>query len=142
VGDGPIAGDLHAQAKKLGIADVITWLGWVKKGEVRAAYQSADVILNPSQYEGMPNVVLEAMACARAVIASDIPGNNTLVIHEQTGLLFSLSEPATLRKAMARLLTDPDLRNRLGQTARQRVQREYSWERVAQSYLELFQPGI
>jgi glycosyltransferase involved in cell wall biosynthesis len=141
VGDGPIAKDLHTYAKELGIAGLITWLGWIQRDEVLSAYQSADAILNPSQYEGLPNVVLEAMACSRPVIASDIPGNNTLVLHEQTGLLFQLDDPHSLRKAMARFLLDPALVEKLGSAARIRVQREYSWDRVAQRYLELFQSG-
>jgi glycosyltransferase involved in cell wall biosynthesis len=116
-------------------------LGWIQRDEVLSAYQSADAILNPSQYEGLPNVVLEAMACSRPVIASDIPGNNTLVLHEQTGLLFQLDDPHSLRKAMARFLLDPALVEKLGSAARIRVQREYSWDRVAQRYLELFQSG-
>ena len=79
VGDGPDRKHLEGLARKLGIASAIKWHGWMSPGTLRHVYQSADCLVNASQYEGMPNIVLEAMARGLPVIASRVPGNDELV---------------------------------------------------------------
>ena len=137
VGDGPENEALHAHAGALGCADRITWLGWLGKSEMRTAYQSCDIFVNPSLYEGMPNTVLEAMACGLAVVASNIGGNDQLVHDGRTGLLFDLSEPERLTDAISRLAEDVVLRRQLGRTARESVSANHSWRHVARTYLDL-----
>jgi len=137
VGDGPERADLEGIALQLGLGADIAWLGWQDKAQLRQLYQEADALVNPSYYEGMPNVVLEAMACGLPVIASDVPGNNTLVTHEKTGFLFNLCDPTALGDALARIRDEADAAHLMGQNGRNRVQAEYSWVHVAQSYLEL-----
>lgn len=137
VGDGPEKRHLRELAEQLGIAKSIKWHGWLPRSELRRAYQSADCLVNPSFYEGMPNVVLEAMACDLPVIASKIPGHDTLVVHGETGFLFDLQEPDGLLLAL-RQMEDVDLRRRMGASGRARATAEFSWRKVTEAYLELF----
>lgn len=138
VGDGPQRPELEALAARLGIAQRIAWRGWLDKDRALAAYRRADVFVNPSRYEGLPNTVLEAMACALPVIASNIGGNNDLVRAEQTGLLFELDRIPDLRAALERLRDDAALRRSMGLAGRERVIAEYSWDAVARRYVDLF----
>ena len=101
-------------------------------------YQSADCLVNPSFYEGMPNVVLEAMASGLPVIASKVPGNDALVVDGETGFLFDLQEPDGLLAALRRM-DDVDLRRRMGVNGRARAMAEFSWRSVAQAYMEIFE---
>jgi glycogen synthase len=137
VGDGPERESLHAHARRLGIEDRIRWLGWLDKPDLLAAYQRADVFVNPSHYEGMPNTVLEAMACALPVLASRIGGNTELVRHECTGLLFDLVAREQMTESLVRLAQDPRLRRSLGCSGREFVAREFSWQHVAGEYARL-----
>jgi glycosyltransferase involved in cell wall biosynthesis len=138
VGDGPEKQRLEKLARKLGIASAITWHGWLPPAALPHVYQSADCLVNPSLYEGMSNVVLEAMACRLPVIASRVPGNDELVREGETGFLFDLQEPDSLMNAFEQLMNDRDLCARLGANARNRVTKNFSWSKVAQAYLALF----
>ena len=112
VGDGPEKQRLEGLARKLAIASATTWHGWISPAALPQIYQSADCLVNPSLYEGMSNVVLEAMACGVPVIASRVPGNDELVLDGDTGFLFDLREPAALVSALAQL-RDAGLRRRM-----------------------------
>ncbi len=137
VGDGPQRPILARQVESLRLADIVRFHGWIDRSELRAHYQGADLVINPSTYEGMPNVVLEAMACGRPVLASRVQGNDTAVVDRVTGWLFPLGDAAGFGDAIRTLLSRPDLTLPLGVAARLRAEREYSWARSAQSYLEL-----
>ncbi|MEP7016114.1 MAG: glycosyltransferase family 4 protein [Verrucomicrobiota bacterium] len=135
-GDGPQRERLERAARELGIADAVIWHGWLPRELMPRLYHSVDCLVNPSLYEGMPNVVLEAMACALPVIASNVPGNAALVLDGENGLLFDLRDnPAGFITALNRL-RDVDLRRRMGESARERACK-FSWENVAAQYVDL-----
>jgi glycosyltransferase involved in cell wall biosynthesis len=136
VGDGPLKQNLRSLAEKLDIAAAVTWHGWLPREGLRNVYQSADCLVNPSLYEGMPNAVLEAMACCVPVIASDVPGNNELVIHGKTGFLFELDHAEKMTSALTQL-RDVDLRLCMGESARARALDFFSWKTVASKYADL-----
>jgi glycosyltransferase involved in cell wall biosynthesis len=97
----------------------------------------SDVVLNCSLSEGgMANSVLEALALGRAVLASDIPGNRSLVEDGVTGLLFGT--PEELAAKADRLLKDPDLRARLGQAGRERVSARFGRDRETDGYVAAY----
>jgi glycosyltransferase involved in cell wall biosynthesis len=138
VGDGPQRQDLQAHARTLGVANAVTWPGWLDKPALRDAYRSADVFLNPSLYEGMPNTVLEAMACGLPVIASRVMGNDELVDGSGAGVLFDLACPDRLAAAIEELAGSAERRAALGRLARRFVSRDYSWDASAARYAALF----
>jgi glycosyltransferase involved in cell wall biosynthesis len=138
VGDGPQKDKLITMANKSGIADKIQWYGWQDKERLRDLYRSADCFVNPSFYEGMPNTVLEAMACGLPVIASDVIGNQELVVNEKTGYLFPIREETILVERLRALVDDRMLAARLGQNGRKRAVDCFSWERTAQGYIDFF----
>jgi len=142
VGDGPLAADLRALAQKLDLGSAIVWHGWLARAALRDVYQSVDCFINPSLYEGMPNVVLEAMACALPVIASNIPGNDALVVPGQTGHLFELHQAGALSGAIKALMEDRSRSAQLGANGRDRVLAEFSWRRVAEDYVSLLQKTL
>lgn len=138
VGDGPLCPALKDYSRSLNISNRITWHGWCSKTALRSLYQNCDCAINPSRYEGLPNVLLEAMACGLPVIASDVVGNNDLVRHEDTGILFNLSCPEDFIDAMRKVLTDRSTAVKLGKSARREIEHTYSWRRTAADYLKIF----
>lgn len=142
VGDGPQKANLKTLAIENGLATAITWHGWLTRLELRDLYQSVDCLINPSLYEGMPNVVLEAMACGLPVLASNVPGNDALVVPDETGYLFDLHELDALRKAIKPLMENRSLCSRLGTNGRSRAEHDFSWRPVAQAYIELLKQRI
>ena len=136
-GDGPQRPELLAHARTLGIQDMITWHGWCGRDRLRELYQSCDCLVNPSLYEGMANVMLEAMACGMTVIASDVIGNRDLVEHGRTGWLFDLKKPEALQELLKHTLLNSDEARRIGEDAHVTVMNRYSWKNVALQYLEI-----
>lgn len=117
------------------------------QGEVARWMQAADIFVHPSHFEGVPNSVVEAMACGLAIVASDVGGTAEIVTHEATGLLVPPKAPAALSRALERLLNDAPLRERLGKNARAAILASRSWEENAKALLRAFhallspQPG-
>jgi glycosyltransferase involved in cell wall biosynthesis len=137
VGDGPEREGLQRLATELNIASAVRWHGWVPRSSLRDCYVAADCFVNPSTYEGMPNAVLEAMACGLPVVASNVPGNDAVVRHEETGHLFDLARPHDLSQTLDRLLHDRILARRWGAEGRRRALEEFSWSKTAMAYLDL-----
>jgi glycosyltransferase involved in cell wall biosynthesis len=138
VGDGPQHDELQNHAKKSGIEDCLVWHGWVDKNRLREIYRNADCLVNPSLCEGMPNVVLEAMACGLPVIASRVPGNDAVVRHGKTGRLFDLDEPEAFQTVLREMMADPGRAREMGETGRSWVVSDFSWRKIAQAYADLF----
>lgn len=139
IGDGPQRAELQQLAADLGLADIVRWHGWKERPKLLAIYQEADALVNPSLYEGMPNVVLEAMACGLPVLASRVAGNDAVVQDGVTGRLFALGDAPAFQAALLAWLANPITTKRLGVNAREITEREFSWIGTARSYLELFQ---
>ena len=113
------------------------YLGAVPHAVMPALLGAADIVLNCSESEGgMANSVIEALALGRAVLASDIPGNRSLIEDGVTGLLFD--SEAALGEGARRLADDPALRRRLGETGRRLVTARLSSSREIDGYLEVY----
>jgi glycosyltransferase involved in cell wall biosynthesis len=138
VGSGPLRDQLEGLARRLGIGDRVDFAGALGYEQVRQRYAMATLFCSPSFAEGLPVVLMEAMASGRAVIATAIAGVRELVHDEQTGLLVTPGRPDELAAAIARLLEDPDLRKRLSRAGRRRVASEFDVDRSAQLLRELF----
>jgi len=137
VGDGPYRGALEKEALALGISEHINFTGWQRNEELVRQYQEANIFVFPSRHEGMPNVILEAMACGLPVIATSIAGNEELVIHGETGLLVPTEDSINLLEVLSELLSDPVLCKQMGAAGRKRVEEHFTWSGVAQQYVEL-----
>jgi glycosyltransferase involved in cell wall biosynthesis len=137
VGDGPQAKELKTYAIKAGLEKSVTWYGWTRKDQLRELYATSSCFVNPSLYEGMPNTVLEAMASGLPVVASDVPGNNTLVQDGRSGYIFDLKKPDACFDALARIVRDPEGASTMGQQGRKRAVDNYSWDSIAERFISL-----
>jgi glycosyltransferase involved in cell wall biosynthesis len=122
VGDGPERNRLKALAQDLQLQDRVFFLG--PRSDVPSLLKIAELFVFPSRTEGLPNALLEAMAAAKPIVATDVPGCRDLIQHEQTGLLVPYGDTPALAAAISRLLADAGLSCRLGQQA-QRVAASY-----------------
>ena len=137
IGDGDQREPLAAEIRRLGLEQKITFAGWCDRAAIAERYQQADVFVFPSRDEGMPNVVLEAMASGLPIVATAIAGNEDLVREGENGCLVPTEDAAALAAALTRLIERPDLRRTMGRASRAIVEREYTWQRVAACYLDL-----
>lgn len=132
VGDGPERPRLARAVEQLGLAGRVALAGGCTHADLAAEYASADVVIVPSiedsagDRDGLPNVVLEAMASARPVVASRIAAIPTAVVHQSTGWLVEPGDPHALARAISGLAADPILRNRLGRLGRERVEQHFA----------------
>jgi len=124
IGAGELEAELRASATAIDAHQRIRFVG--QQHHMPAALAVLDVVALPSLYEGMPFALLEAMAMARAVLATAVDGTVELVAHEHSGLLVVPGDHTALVAGLLRLLADQALRERLGQAARVRVLAHYS----------------
>ena len=139
VGDGPEHAPLLQQAARLGLSGRIRVLGWLDREALPAHFHAADAFVFPSRDEGMPNAVLEAMACGLPVIATDVRGMAEVVVDGESGWLVPLADRAALRAAIEQCRADPEGRRRRGAGGRQRAEARFGWRATALGYLEIFQ---
>src|SRR5690606_6027569 len=135
-GSGPLRGALQARVGELGLACDVRFLG--ERRDARELMQAADFLVLPSRDEGLSNVLLEAMAAGRAVLATRVGGNAELVEDGITGLLFDCGDAAALTAALERIVADPAWRAGLGDAARARVLDRYSPAVLARETLAVY----
>lgn len=136
VGDGPLFQDLKAQVETLGLQDDV-WLPGDRK-DIPELLQAMDIFVLPSLGEGISNTVLEAMATGLPVIATAVGGNPELVIEGATGYLFPVGDEQALTAHLEHLLADSATRQRMGQTARDTVSQQFSWDSTVAGYLAVY----
>jgi D-inositol-3-phosphate glycosyltransferase len=129
---------LRRIARQAGVADRVHLRGAVARADVPALLRSADVAVCTPWYEPFGIVPLEAMACGIPVVASAVGGMLDTVVNGVTGLHVPPCDPEALAMALRRLLDDPDLRRRMGESGRMRAVSDYGWETVAARTLEVY----
>lgn len=132
-------GDLERvkrESARFGVSDRITFLG--RREDALAFLAAADVVVNPSDFEGLPIVILEALALAKPVVATDVGGVSSIVQHERTGLLVGPDDPSGLAKEIARALTD-DLARDWGKNGALLVAHEHSVSSMARRYEKIYE---
>jgi glycosyltransferase involved in cell wall biosynthesis len=127
---------LEGLAGELGIRERVHFLGW--RQEVVEVLQAADVVVLPSLAEGMPLAVLEAMACARPVVATAVNGTPEAVVDNVTGFLIPPNDVDALAASIIRLLDAPELAANMGTAGRQRVERHFSLDQSLASVQALY----
>ena len=136
VGEGEQRGELQQLCQNMGIADYVHFVGF--RQDRLEFLRGFDVFVLPSRLEGIPRCLMEAMAANVPIIASNIPGCNNLVAHEKTGLLHKLDDHHDLTRHIQQLMVSKILRKSLSEEAFIQVSENYSAERMAKEYSELF----
>ena len=140
VGDGDLRAGYAQQAQSLGLGERVRFLGSLDDAALPQAYRAADVVAFPSvsRAEAFGLVALEAAACGKPVVASNLPGVRTVVRDGETGVLVPPAQPAALANALADLLQQGERRRQLGRAARARVERELSWDHAIDRLLSSY----
>jgi glycosyltransferase involved in cell wall biosynthesis len=122
-GSGPDEADLRRQAEEEGIADRVIFAGEVK--DVTSVLWASDLLCLPSRREGVPRVVMEAMACRLPVVATDVVGTREVVLDGETGVLVPFGDSPAMAAAIAALLDDPARRSALAERAYELLVRDW-----------------
>jgi glycosyltransferase involved in cell wall biosynthesis len=137
VGSGPEGERVHALARELSLRNV-DFVGAVKPTEMGRYYDEADVYLNASDIDNMPNSIIESFACGLPVVTTRAGGIPYIVEHERNGLLVDCGDHEALANSALRLLDDPALAHRLIDEGLSDVQRHYTWEAVGEGWAALY----
>ena len=128
VGDGPLGPFLRREADRLAVTDRVEFLG--HSDDIPGLLAQSSFLVHTSDSEGCPNVVMEAMACGRAVVATDVGDVSTLVDHGRTGFLAPRGDEAMLAQHVSALIQDPELCRRMGMAARVVAERDFGLARL------------
>lgn len=145
VGDGPLLGELREQVERAGLTERVLFLGRRTRDEIAQLLRESDVLVAPSiptssgRREGIPVVLMEAMASGLAVVGSDISGIPELIDHEVNGLLCPPRDAVALADQLRLLAADRESLRRMGEAARAKVLREYHQPTNAARLIRLFQ---
>lgn len=140
-GSGTHEEELKAQAESLGLMEYGTFVGWIGDDVLHSVYKIADLTVVPSIYEPFGLVALEAMASGCPCIVADTGGLREVVPTEKVGLRFQSRDPESLARMAERVLTDPELRDRLVAEASDHVL-SFDWVDVARTTLELYEDAV
>jgi phosphatidylinositol alpha-1,6-mannosyltransferase len=145
VGDGQEREELQRLAERLGVAERVTFTGWVDPADVPAYLAAADVFVGPSKRspqgweEGQGLTFVEAMLCGVPVIATNSGGISDIVRHDVTGLIVPQADPTSIATAVDRLLRDEQLRTSLIAAAAAHVRAEYTRTIAAERFSALYE---
>ena len=134
VGDGSDRAAIEDQVSSLGLAGRVEMVGF--RVDPAPDLRAADVVVIPSRYDGMALVLLEAMACGAAIVATQVSGSSAL---DGAGEIVPIEDPRALAEAVDTLLADPDRRRFLGLAARERVVEQYPLQRSLETTIRLWQ---
>jgi glycosyltransferase involved in cell wall biosynthesis len=134
IGDGQLKQSMERRIRVENIPNV-HFLGF--RGDVPRLLQSADIFVLPSRREGLPRSIMEAMAAGKPVVATDVRGNRDLVGNGVTGILVKLGDVVGLAQAILQLIHDPELRLRMGEAGREKMQ-AYSLDHVIKEMSEIY----
>lgn len=136
-GTGPQECELKRLTEKLNVINNVTFLGFISEDQKYSLYKSTYISVFPSLYEPFGIVLLEAMACGKAIVASNVGGIPYIVDDEKTGLLFEPGNSQELAQKIILLLEDEDLREKLGKNGLRKA-RQFEWENIAIRTFDLY----
>jgi glycosyltransferase involved in cell wall biosynthesis len=137
VGDGPLRDRLEETARAHHLEDRVRFLG--HRDDVPALMTASDLVVLPSAFEGLPNVVLEAMRFRKPVVATAAPGTTELVVNGVTGLLVPVGNPPLLARALRDIIRNPMMAARFGEAGRARVESGFRAETMVARFAELYE---
>lgn len=139
VGDGPLRAAVESERQRCGLEGALHLAGW--RDDADAIIAAADIVALTSKGEGQGSVLLDAMQCGRAVIATSVGGIPEMVLDGATGLLVDVDDHEAFGAGLARLSRDAVLREKLGAAGRERV-RQFSLERTAERTLDAYRAAL
>ena len=140
VGGGEEEGNLKKSAIKKGVKNDVIFLG--QRSDVNQILKAFDIFVFPSLTEGLPLVVIEAMATGLPIVASHVGGIPELVVNGETGFLVSPTSKEEIKEAIIKLLNNPELRKEMGQIARKRFETHFSLPQMVQKYIEVYEEVV
>lgn len=138
VGEGPLRRELEAKRDQLGLQGVVVFTGWVNNA-AEMALPTFDIFFQPSLWEAMSMVILEAMACGKPVVATAVGENDFIIEDGVSGLLVQPKAVEEMAAALGRLIDDAALRVRLGQEARQKIERRFTVQHMVRDYETVYE---
>ena len=137
VGEGPDLSMLKRHASTLGIADLVTFAGYVPQQETPSFYRTGEVFALTSDFDNSPNVVLEAMACGLPVVSTDVGGVREF-LNDDGGELTPPRDAGAIAGALLRVLSSPDRAQSAGRHNRRSAVERFSWRASAQKLLDVY----
>lgn len=137
VGDGPLRGSLEKLAGQLDLNEKVRFLG--HRDDVPRLMAAADVVVLPSEYEGLPNVVLEAMIQGKPVVATAAPGTTEVVVDGVTGVLAPIGNFPLLARGLRDLIRDPRRARALGAAGRERALADFRADAMVARFADLYE---
>jgi len=136
VGEGSLRPQVEEQVQKAGLVEHVRFLGL--RRDIPELLSQADALLLPSDWEGVPLVVLEAMAAGKPVVATKVGGVPELVEHGVTGFLVPPGDPGALAEAILQVASSGELRRQMGEAGWERVRERFDIRQTARAYGELY----
>jgi glycosyltransferase involved in cell wall biosynthesis len=140
VGEGPLRAGLESQACSLGLAGRITFTG--RREDARSIIAAADLLVLSSLEEGMPNVIIEALAAGVPQVATAVGGTPETLEEGGTGFLVPPGDPVMLSARILKILGDGELRDRMARRSRALFQERFGVERMSRRHEELYQEAL
>lgn len=137
-GSGPELNSLKALTKELKVEHMVEFCGRLNRDEMNTLYQSADVLLNTSTVDNMPNALLEAQAYGVPIISSNVGGIPYIVKNGESAILINPQSPDELAQQMIRLIENPHLRAHLAKQGRENI-KAYTWDHVGPQWMTVYQ---
>jgi glycosyltransferase involved in cell wall biosynthesis len=138
VGEGVQRPALERLVAERGLTRRVHFSDWVPRDQIADCYRRADIFATATTWEGMPNTVLEAMACGLPIVGTQAPGLHELVQESVNGYLVPIKDAAGLADALALLIDNGYERRRMGRQSRLLVERQFAWEQIAAQYVEVY----
>lgn len=141
-GEGPLRPALEKQAEALKLSGIVRFLGRQDRRGVAETLRAADIFVLASLWEGLPNAILEAMACGLPVIATDVGGIPELIQNNKNGLLVQPQDTATLTQSILKMLQDIESRRLIGDKGRERALSNFSLEAMITKTEEIYEVSL
>lgn len=139
IGDGERRSNLERLTAEKSLTRHVRFCGWVDRQAIVNRYRQADLFVTATTWEGMPNTVLEAMACGLPVVATRASGLEELVKDSVNGYLVALNDPEALAERLADLIDNPYERQRMGKESRKIAEQEFAWDYIAEQYVQIYE---
>jgi len=135
-GDGPMKKELEDLVRKSGLTDQVSLPGHIT--EIESLLALTDIFILPSLYEGFPLALLEAMASGCAVIGSDAGGIPDIITNSNIGFIVKRGDSRALAERIKLLLSDKELRVKLGKNGREHIRKKYKWTNIVRSISQIY----